>query len=92
MSTNLHRLSEPNTVKPIAFCPVATLPGTTSSVPAARSHSRIPSRFQDLGIVIERLFAFYEAMKTGKPVANGDELLAQVGSVLARSTRGRNHA
>jgi len=87
MSTNLRQLSELDTLTPIDFRPVATLPRPTSDMSAARLHNR----FQDLGIVIERLFAFHEAMRTGKPVANGDEMLAQVGGALARSTRGRNH-
>jgi hypothetical protein len=86
MSTNLSQLSELNTVKSIDFCPVATLPVPTASAP--RSHRR----FQDLGIVIERLFTFYEAMRTGKPVADGEDMLAQVGGALSRSTRIRNHA
>jgi hypothetical protein len=87
MSTNLRQLSELDTLTPVDFRPVAALPRPTSGMSAARLHSRI----QDLGIVIERLFAFYEAMRTGKPVTNSDEMLAQVGGALARSTRGRNH-
>jgi hypothetical protein len=92
MSTNPNPLSELNTPKPIDFCPVAPPLRPTRVVTATRSQNRIPSRLQDLGTVIERLFAFYEAMKTGKPVANGDEMLAQVGLALVRSTRSRNQA
>jgi hypothetical protein len=40
--------------------------------------------------VVERLFTFYEAMRTGKPVADGDEMLAQVRTALARSTMSRD--
>jgi len=90
MSTNLSRLSELNTLKSIDMYSVATLPGATSDVSAARLRSRFPGRFEDLVIVIERLFAFYEAMRIGKPMANGDEMLVQVRGALARSTRGRN--
>jgi hypothetical protein len=91
MSTNLSRLSELNTLKPNALYPVSALPGTSSDASATRLRSRFPSRFEDLGIVIERLFAFYEAMRLGKPVGNCDEMLGQVRGALARSTRGRNH-
>jgi hypothetical protein len=92
MSTNLSPLSELNAPNPIDFCPVAAPLRPTSVVSATRSQNRIPSRLQDLGAVIERLFAFYEGMKTGKPVAHGDEMLAQVGIALVRSTRSRNQA
>lgn len=47
---------------------------------------RLRGRLQDLAVVVERLFIFYEAMRTGKPVADGDELLAQVRAALTRST------
>jgi hypothetical protein len=87
MSTNLRQLSELDTLTPNDFRPVAALPRPTREMSAAR----LRHRFQDLGIVIERLFAFYEAMRTGKPLANCDEMLAQVGGVLTRSTGDRNH-
>jgi hypothetical protein len=84
MSTNLSPLSELNTPKPSDFVPLATRPRPTSVAPATRSQNRPPTRFQELGAVIERLFAFYEAMKTNKPMANGDEMLDQVKTFLTR--------
>jgi hypothetical protein len=51
---------------------------------------RVGNRLQDLSIVVERLFTFYEAMRTRKPLADGDEMLAQVRNALARSTRPRD--
>ncbi len=41
----------------------------------------------DLAIVLERLFAFHEAMRLGKPVADADQMLAQVGAAVTRSVK-----
>jgi hypothetical protein len=40
------------------------------------------SRIQELTIVLERLWLFHEAMHSGKPLANADEMLAQIGTAL----------
>jgi hypothetical protein len=46
---------------------------------------RLPERMQNLGVVIERLWRFYEAMHSGKPVQNIDEVLPQMGTALKRA-------
>lgn len=43
------------------------------------------SRRRDLAIVLEHLWKFYEAMRSGKPVSDGDERLAQIGVALRNS-------
>ena len=81
MSTDPGRLSQLDTLH--------SLPIPSSGLVSKRraAAGRLGSRLQDLSIVVERLFTFYEAMRTGTPVAKGDEMLAQVRTALARSTR-----
>jgi hypothetical protein len=40
------------------------------------------SRMEALGLVLESLWLFYEAMRSGKPLACGDERLAQMRAAL----------
>jgi hypothetical protein len=47
--------------------------------------ARPESRIQTLSLVLENLWLFYEAMRSGKPLACGDERLAQMRSVLKSS-------
>jgi hypothetical protein len=45
------------------------------------------SRIQTLGLVLESLWLFYEAMRSGKPLACGDERLAQMRAALKNPPR-----
>jgi hypothetical protein len=44
--------------------------------------ARPASRIQSLSLVLESLWLFYEAMRSGKPLACGDERLAQMRAAL----------
>ena len=61
--------------------------------PSARKRvsdgARPESRIQTLSLVLESLWLFYEAMHSGKPLACGDERLAQIRAALKHSP-GRN--
>jgi hypothetical protein len=37
---------------------------------------------QNLGVVLERLWRFYEAMHSGKPLQNSDEVLPEMATAL----------
>jgi len=41
----------------------------------------------ELGVVLERLWVFYEAMRLGQPLVNADESLAQLGTALKQGTQ-----
>jgi hypothetical protein len=45
------------------------------------------SRIQTLSMVLESLWLFYEAMRSGKPLACGDEKLAQIRAALKSSPK-----
>jgi hypothetical protein len=45
------------------------------------------SRIQTLSLVLECLFLFYAAMRSGKPLACGDERLAQMRAALKSSPK-----
>jgi hypothetical protein len=47
--------------------------------------ARPESRIQTLSLVVESLWLFYEAMRSGKPLACGDEKLAQMRGALKSS-------
>jgi hypothetical protein len=47
--------------------------------------ARPESRIQILSLVLESLWLFYEAMRSGKPLACGDERLAQMRAALKSS-------
>ncbi len=59
----------------------------------ARDHTEANRReqqgqlFGDLGVVLERFWTFYEAMRYGKPVQNSDETLAQMVAALRSGAR-----
>jgi len=53
-------------------------PASKRAAAAARPESRI----QTLSLVLESLWLFYEAMRSGKPLACGDERLAQMRAAL----------
>ncbi len=45
------------------------------------------SRIQTLSLVLESLWLFYDAMRSGKPLACGDERLAQMRAALRSSPK-----
>jgi hypothetical protein len=47
--------------------------------------ARPESLIQTLSLVVESLWLFYEAMRSGKPLACGDERLAQIRAALKNS-------
>lgn len=76
MSTQAQRLSEPEiTCKGKQACPGNRAVGTD-----------LENRFYWLSIVLERMWLFYEAMRSGKPLTNSDEIMAQVGTALRNAT------
>jgi hypothetical protein len=56
-------------------------------VPGTPDAARRESRIQTLSLVLESLWLFYEAMRSGKPLACGDERLAQIRAALKGSRR-----
>ncbi len=71
--------------------PVAEEVGEPPSAPMHLAEEvRLQSRIQSLAIVFERLWLFYEAMRSGMPLTNADQVLAQVGSALRSATK-RKH-
>jgi hypothetical protein len=48
---------------------------------------RLPERMQSLGAALERLWRFYEAMHSGKPLKNSEEVLPQMGTALKNAIR-----
>jgi hypothetical protein len=49
--------------------------------------ARRESRIQTLSLVLENLWLFYEAMRSGKPLECGDERLAQMRAALKNPSR-----
>lgn len=41
----------------------------------------------DLGVALERLWAFHQAMRLGRPVENAEESLAQLGTALKQGAQ-----
>ena len=76
MAAELERLMNADTLR---FGELS--PGEASSASKdADDGARPESRIQTLGLVLESLWLFYEAMRSGKPLASGDERLAQMGA------------
>jgi hypothetical protein len=44
--------------------------------------------FSDLGVVLERLWNFHQAMRSGLPVENAEESMAQMKTALTRGAHG----
>lgn len=44
-------------------------------------------RIHNLTVVLERLWVFYEAMRSGRPVPHSTELLGEMSSALHQATR-----
>jgi hypothetical protein len=73
------------------FSPTAHLPsfGPVGRERLAEAEPRIAkaeleTRFQNLALLLERLWMFYEAMRSGKPIENSDEMLAEVRGALTK--------
>ena len=49
--------------------------------------ARPESRIQTLSLVLESLWLFYEAMRSGKPLPCGDERLAQIRAALKNPSK-----
>jgi hypothetical protein len=63
-------------------------PGEAPSGPKRVADGAQPeSRIQTLSLVLESLWLFYEAMHSGRPLAGGDERLAQIRSALKNPPR-----
>ena len=63
-------------------------PAEAPSVSTRVAHGvRSESRIQTLSLVLESLWLFYEAMHSGKPLACGDQRLAQLRAALKISPK-----
>jgi hypothetical protein len=52
--------------------------------------ARPESRIQTVSLLLESLWLFYEAMRSGRPLACGDERLAQIRAALFARSRPRH--
>jgi hypothetical protein len=85
MGAQPQRLSEAEILESARLCK-----GNQASISTRRAGEAEPeNRLQCLAIVLERLWLFYQAMRSGKPLANADEMLAQVGTALRTATKTR---
>jgi len=63
-------------------------PGEAPSVSKRVADAAQPeSRIQTLGLVLESFWLFYEAMRSGNPLACGDERLAHMRAALKNPPR-----
>jgi hypothetical protein len=83
IAAELQKLADAETLHVSSFYETAP----ASAFKRLVGEARLETRIQSLTLVLERLWLFYEAMRTGKPLAGGDELLAQMGSALKDATR-----
>ena len=73
--------------EPLTISAVTT-PGPRLSVPALpRTDNRLHLSLRELTLVLERLYCFYEAMHTGKPLHNAESMLSDVSAALSRTTK-----
>jgi hypothetical protein len=82
MAAELERLMNLDTLQFGELSP-GEAPLASKRVAGARPESRI----QTLSLVLESLWLFYEAMRSGKPLACGDERLAQMRAALKNPPR-----
>ena len=61
--------------------------GEASSASKRVADAAPESRIQTMSLVLESLWLFYEAMRSGKPLACGDERLAQMRAALKSPPR-----
>jgi hypothetical protein len=83
MNTDLPTFSQTTLLPSIG--PVGGEPLIAAKSQVAKAEREI--RFQSLGIILERLWMFYEAMRSGKPIGNSDEMLAEVRGALMKARR-----
>jgi hypothetical protein len=81
MAAELERLMNPDTLRFGELSPGETPSASKRASVGARPESSI----QTLSLVLEGLWLFYEAMRSGKPLARGDETLAQIKAALKSS-------
>jgi hypothetical protein len=73
----------------------------SSSAPQSRQHAPeailvqtgevcAESRLHSLTIVLGHLWSFYQAMRQGKPLADADEMLTQIGTALRQVVKVRH--
>lgn len=63
-------------------------PGEAPTPWKRAAHAAQPeSRIHSLSLVLESFWLFYEAMRSGKPLACGDERLAQIRAALKSSPK-----
>jgi hypothetical protein len=90
MAAEFERLMNADTLRFRELSPGETPSASKRVGDGARPESRI----QTLSLVLESLWLFYEAMRSGKPLASGDERLAQMRAALnnppRRSDRSRD--
>jgi hypothetical protein len=85
MGAQPQRLSEAEILESARLCE-----GKQASISTRRAGEAEPeNRLQCLAIVLERLWLFYQAMRSGKPLTNADEMLAEVGTALRTATKTR---
>jgi hypothetical protein len=88
MAAELQKLADAETLHVSSFCEGAP----ASALKRLASEARLVTRMQSLTLVLERLWLFYEAMRSGKPLAGGDKLLLQMGNALKDATRTKHHS
>jgi glycosyltransferase involved in cell wall biosynthesis len=85
MAAELERLMTVDTVRFGELSPAEA----PSALHRAADAAWFTSRVQTLSLVLESLWFFYEAMRSGKPLACGDERLAQMRAALKNSASRR---
>jgi hypothetical protein len=83
MAAELERLMNADTLRLGELSPGETASASRRVVDGTQTESRI----QTLSLVLESLWLFYEAMRSGKPLASGDERLAQMRAALNNPPR-----
>ncbi len=83
MAAELERLTNVDTLGFGELSPVEARSASKRLAIGARPDSRI----QTLSLVLENLWLFYEAMRSGKPLPSGDERLAQLRAALKTSPK-----
>ncbi|MGB8539259.1 MAG: hypothetical protein WCD57_22740 [Acidobacteriaceae bacterium] len=81
MAAELEKLMNPDMLRFSELSPGEAPSASKRASAGARPESHI----QTLSLVLESLWLFYEAMRLGKPLACGDERLAQIKAALKNS-------
>ena len=83
MAAELERLMNVDTLR-FGELPPGEAPSASKRV---ADGAQPESRIQTLSLVLESLWLFYEAMHSGRPLAGGDERLAQIRAALKNPPR-----